>query len=53
MNEGYLNDLFDSLVAQSYDQDFEWLVVLNGSITDSEWSDWIATKKDYNFTISW
>jgi len=53
MNAGYLNDLYDSLVAQSYDEDFEWVVVLNGAITDSEWNEWINSKTDHEFTIAW
>jgi SAM-dependent methyltransferase len=53
MNEGYLNNLFDSLVAQSYDQDFEWLVVLNGDITYEQWGKWLTSKSGYSFTINW
>ena len=53
MNEGYLNDLYASLLAQDYEPDFEWLVILNGDITDSEWNEWVQTKKEYDFTISW
>lgn len=53
MNEGYLDDLFNSLCLQEYDENFEWLVVLNGDITDKEWGAWIDKRTEHHFTISW
>lgn len=53
LNKSFLDDLYNSIEAQDYAGEIEWMVVLNGEITNQEWEEYISDKGRDNLTIVW